>query len=583
MIKKNIAIVLAKHESSTFNRYMVPVLGRPIATYPLLASRHCDLIDDVYLLTDSESLSEHVKNQKNIRIFPRAHRNTPLSEEIRSCIQSEAAKESYTPNTVTILFANSPCVHADHITNAIRLLDQRSDIDSVVSAMRRSEFEPSKVFSIAESGLLRRMSSLYTENLNAYFLDKRYVVVRWSVLENMRTPSDLVEGLLGASIHPVIQDEGVWDIDYAWQIPGVERWLRQNSFTDEKTPYDGQKPHSVSAVPPSAKRGEELKILISTVPFGQPDRAPLELLEKTPGTSYVINPLGRKFKEDEIAEYIKDYDILIAGTEKISRKVLENARKLKLISRVGIGLDSVDLETARKLGIRVTYTPEAPAPAVAELTVAHMLNLLRGLPVIDRKMRSGVWQRITGERLANQTVGIIGTGRVGKRVIKLIQGFHPKAVLVNDLNPDLDFYKIFNAVYAEKEEIFRTSDIISIHVPLTHHTRDLVTSREMRMMKKTGVLINTSRGGIVNEEDLYGSLRDGTLAGAALDVFEEEPYTGKLVEIENCLISCHMGSMTNDCRAEMERLATEDAVRFVMKQPLLREVPEEEYLNAGSA
>jgi D-3-phosphoglycerate dehydrogenase len=195
-------------------------------------------------------------------------------------------------------------------------------------------------------------------------------------------------------------------------------------------------------------------------------------------------------------------------------------------------------------------------------------------------MRSGVWQRIMGERLANQVIGIVGTGRIGKRVLKLLHGFHPKSVLVNDLKPDTDFYRLYNAESVDKETLFRESDLITFHIPLTAKTRHLVRLQQMQMMKSHCLLINTSRGGIINEHDLFQAIASQTIGGAAVDVFEEEPYSGRLIELDNCLISCHSGSMTRDCRRAMEILATEEAVRYIRNERLLNEVPEEEYINA---
>lgn len=321
-----------------------------------------------------------------------------------------------------------------------------------------------------------------------------------------------------------------------------------------------------------------MKILITTVPFGEFDATPLDLLNAAANEAqFVLNPIGRKLKEGELAELAPEYDILIAGTEPITRRVMEAAPKLKLISRVGIGLDSVDVHAARELGIAVSYTPDAPAPAVAELTMAHMLNLLRHLPIIDRKMRGGTWHRMTGERLALQTVGIVGTGRIGSRVLRHLQGFAPARILVHDLQPTTEMYARYNAEHVDKETLYREADIISLHVPLTRQTRGMISEREMAMMKPTVRLINTARGGIIHEGDLHTALVEKRIAGAAIDVFEEEPYTGPLTTVENCFISCHMGSMTQDCRAKMELGATEEALRFVRGEQLQGAVPEYEY------
>ena len=154
-----------------------------------------------------------------------------------------------------------------------------------------------------------------------------------------------------------------------------------------------------------------MKVLVTTVPFATADRTPLDLLEDA-GIDYVINPLNRKLKQNELAEMIEDYDCLIAGTEQIGTQALERAANLKLISRVGIGLDSVDLMEARRRGIKVCYTPEAPAPAVAELTIGLMISLLRSIQISNMDLHRGVWERYFGRRLGNCTVGIISISMI---------------------------------------------------------------------------------------------------------------------------------------------------------------------------
>ena len=163
------------------------------------------------------------------------------------------------------------------------------------------------------------------------------------------------------------------------------------------------------------------KVLITTVPFGEIDREPIDLLESN-NISYDINPLGRKLTEDDLKEMISEYSILIAGTEPITDAVLQRGEKLELISRVGIGLDSVDLMAARRRGIHVSYTPDAPAPAVSELTIGLMLSLLRKVQRSNVEMHDGEWKRYFGKRLSESTVGIIGLGRIGRRVVHHLSG-----------------------------------------------------------------------------------------------------------------------------------------------------------------
>ena len=318
------------------------------------------------------------------------------------------------------------------------------------------------------------------------------------------------------------------------------------------------------------------KVLITTVPFGDKNRLSIEQLEAA-GVEYLINPLGRKLKEEELAEMVTDYDVLIAGTEDITDVVMAKASKLKLISRVGIGLDNVDLIAAERRGIKVSYTPDAPAPAVAELTIGLMLALLRSVHISNAQMHRGEWQRHFGRRISEVTIGIIGTGRIGGRVLRRLHAFGTPRILVNDIRPDKNIAPELKLEWVGKEEIYREADLISLHVPLTQQTKNMISHEELMMMKLDAMIINTSRGGIINEADLGAVLNAGHLSGAAIDVFDQEPYSGDLSRIDRCLLTSHMGSMSIDCRTRMEIEATEEAVRFLNNQKLLGVVPKEEY------
>jgi D-3-phosphoglycerate dehydrogenase / 2-oxoglutarate reductase len=318
------------------------------------------------------------------------------------------------------------------------------------------------------------------------------------------------------------------------------------------------------------------KVLITTVPFGEKNRLPLKLLENAK-IEYLINPYNKKLTESQLSGLVGDFDALIAGTEPISDKVMEQALNLKLISRVGIGLDSVDLTSARRRGIKVAYTPDAPSPAVAELTLNMILTLLRSVHISNQQMRQKKWKRIFGRRLSDTTVGIIGVGRIGTHLLRLMTGFGKIRTLVNDILPNLELDQNFNLEWVAKEQIYREADVISIHLPLTSLTRSMICKEQLLQMKRDALIINTSRGGIIDEEDLYNVMMEDHLGGAAIDVFENEPYSGKLIEIERCLLTAHMGSMSADCRVQMEIEATEEAIRFFTGKSLQNEVPQSEY------
>ena len=314
------------------------------------------------------------------------------------------------------------------------------------------------------------------------------------------------------------------------------------------------------------------KVLITTVPFGE---SSLEALKRE-DIKYVINPFNRKMTEDELISIIHEYDIVIAGTDPITKPVLRNAKKLKMISRVGIGLNSVDLNTATDLNIKVSYTPDGPSPAVAELAVNLMLSLLRSSHLSNEQLHKGVWKRILGRRLGGLNIGIIGFGRIGKAVYKIVEGFRPSKIMINEVNKIELSSKYTITEFCNKDKIYQESDIISIHLPLMKETKNMISYREMKTMKSDAIIVNTSRGGIINEEDLYSVLQEGHLGGVALDVFENEPYDGKLKGIEKCLLTAHIGPMTKDCRTSMEIQAIEEVLRFIDGEDLISEVPNHE-------
>lgn len=322
------------------------------------------------------------------------------------------------------------------------------------------------------------------------------------------------------------------------------------------------------------------KIFISTVPFGEVDPKPVELIKAT-GWDLSINPLRRKLTPGEVAELALDCDGLIAGTEDL-RPLIGQTERLKIISRVGIGLDSVPLAECQRRGITVTYTPDAMTMAVAEFTVGIMIDLTRHVHVADRNIRRGEWKRKQGKRIGKSIIGIIGLGRIGTKVVKLLVPFQPEEILVNDIKDKTgEIPRIrecgLNIRHMEKQEIYRSADIISLHVPLSSLTRNLINAETLLLFKKDAFLINLARGGIVNEADLYNALQTNGIGGAALDCFQDEPYKGPLTELDNVLLTQHMGSCSFDCRARMELEATQDLVRFFQGERLENAVPEEEF------
>jgi D-3-phosphoglycerate dehydrogenase len=318
------------------------------------------------------------------------------------------------------------------------------------------------------------------------------------------------------------------------------------------------------------------RVLITTSPFAESNPEPLHILDRE-SIAYTLNPFGRRLREQELAELIEPYEVLIAGTEPITETALDRAPRLRLIAHTGIGLDNIPLAAASARGISVTYTPSAPSPAVAEFTIGQMLALLRGSANADRDMRRAVWRRRIGRRLSGLTVGVIGVGRVGRLVIRHLQAFTPLHTLANDLVRDDEFAGRMGCNWTDKETIYSEADVITLHLPLTRITRRMIGARELEMMKPEAILINTARGGIVDESALAAALRSRPDFSAAVDVFEEEPYAGDLANLDNCLLSCHMGSCTRDSRLRMEMEAVQEVIRYFRGEPFATPVPEAEY------
>ena len=303
------------------------------------------------------------------------------------------------------------------------------------------------------------------------------------------------------------------------------------------------------------------KILISTSSFDLANIPELCALESA-GFEFILNPYARRLSENEISTLLEDNVVgLIAGVEPLTSNVLHSAQLLKVIARCGIGMDSVDVSAAQELGIRLSNTPDAPTLPVAELTLAHMLNLLRSVSRADRGVRNNEWKALMGSLLSEKTVGIIGFGRIGRKVAELVQAFGAK-VLAYDVLP---IQSIGNVTEVDLNTLLCESDLISLHLPYCESTHHLISANQIELMKSSAFLFNISRGGLVDETALYDALAAQRLAGAGLDAFENEPYTGPLKELENVLITTHMGSYAREARIKMEQEAARNLVADLRK------------------
>jgi len=272
------------------------------------------------------------------------------------------------------------------------------------------------------------------------------------------------------------------------------------------------------------------------------------------GCEVIDNPFKRKLTKSELLGLLdKGVTGLIAGLESLDLEVLKKS-SLKVISRCGSGLSNVDLIAAKELGIKVCSTPNAPVGAVAELTLGAMLNLLRMIQQMDRDLHEGKWVKRIGSQLEGKTVVIIGFGRIGRRVASLLFSFKTKILAVDPyLEESIDLVPLVSL-----EEALPQADIVTIHCS---GGGCVIKDNEFNLVKPGALLLNAARGGLVDEKALTKAIDDGRIAGAWIDTFEEEPYTGPLARYPQVILTPHVGSYTVECRRRMENEAVENLIR----------------------
>lgn len=298
------------------------------------------------------------------------------------------------------------------------------------------------------------------------------------------------------------------------------------------------------------------KVLISTSTFAVADKKPLKLLEEA-GFEVIMNPFKRKLEKKEVMELLKDVSGLIAGLEKLDAEVMKNS-SLKAISRCGAGMSNVDLEAAKALGIIVKNTPDAPTVSVAELTLAAMLALLKGLCIMDGDLHRSKWNKRNGLLLEGKTVLIIGYGRIGRRVKQLVSAFGANVIAADPFIKEQDK----DVPVMAAEEALPKADIITLHLS---GEKTVLSEKEFGLMKDGVFVLNASRGGLVDEPALIGALKSGKVLGAWLDTFEKEPYSGPLEKFPQVILTPHVGSYTAECRLSMETEAVQNLIDAIKK------------------
>jgi len=288
-----------------------------------------------------------------------------------------------------------------------------------------------------------------------------------------------------------------------------------------------------------------------------------EILEKN-GLKVTYEP---EITPEQIAEKIGSFQVVVVRSRtKMTRELIAKADKCKIIARVGIGLDNIDQDAAKEKNIRVINAVEGAITAVAELVIGLMLSMAREIPRADREIRNGNWikKELMGTELKGKYLGIVGLGNIGKRLGRLARALNMNIIGYDVTEIDNEFSKEVGLMKADLDTLLSSADYVSFHVPLLDSTRHMINAEKLKMMKNTARIINTARGGVIDEEALYNSLKEGSLAGAALDVFEVEPATGnKLVTLPNFIATPHMGAQTKEAQLLAANIIAEKIIQVL--------------------
>ena len=301
------------------------------------------------------------------------------------------------------------------------------------------------------------------------------------------------------------------------------------------------------------------RLLISSRSFGAIAKAGMDILSRSGFEILKIPPEQRPLTKDKLRQIVirEDPHVILCGAEPVDRDLMGTAQSLQLIMKHGVGVDNIDIETATELRILVANAPGTNTEAVADLAVAMMLVLTRGICKASSSTKNGGWDRFIGHEIGELTVGVVGTGRTGSRVIEKLQGFGPRIVAF-DVVANERLRRQSDISYVSLDDLLARSDIVTLHVPLMDQTRMMIGERELKLMKKDAYLVNVARGELVDEAALCRQLAAGALAGAALDVFASEPpQASSLLALDNVLATPHIAAYTFESMDRMDRTCAE--------------------------
>lgn len=275
-----------------------------------------------------------------------------------------------------------------------------------------------------------------------------------------------------------------------------------------------------------------------------------------------LNLDGIRFSKEELIEFIKGADGVVLGLEPFDEDVIKQCPNIRIVSKYGVGLNNIDLDACKRHNIAIGWTGGVNKRSVSEMTLGYMLMLARNLYVTSNELKNGIWNKSGGFQLSGKTVGIIGVGHIGKDFVELLKPFGCK-ILVNDIINQDEYYKENGLIEATKEEIYKTSDFITIHTPYNETTKNMINKETLSLMKSSAYIINSARGGIINEDDLKYALQNNIIAGAAIDVYVEEPPADKeLLSLPNLICTPHIGGNAKEAVEAMGMSAIKHLVEF---------------------
>ena len=317
------------------------------------------------------------------------------------------------------------------------------------------------------------------------------------------------------------------------------------------------------------------KVLITARVFCKLPELIKEVKER--GAEMVPNPYqGNTLREENLLEIIEDVDAVICGDDYFTARVVKKANRLKVISKFGVGVDRIDIQAASDKGIIVTNCPGSNKHAVADMTIGLMLSVMRHIPKTHNQViHEGKWRVVTGTEAYGKTLGILGLGAIGREVARRATGFDMK-ILAHDPYPDMKFAEKFNVELVSMEEIFRRSDIVSVHLPSIPGTKEIINRDLFNIVKEGIFFINTARGDVLNDRDLYQALRSGKVLGAGLDVMSSEPPERGhfLFGLDNVIVTSHIGAHTKEAQLRAGKMAIENVFLVLNgEEPLFRVKP----------